>query len=511
MKLLIVDDETIIRDGIKAIISRMQSINLEIYEADNGKTALEIVRNDCPDIILLDIRMPYMDGLEFMQRYAETNQHGKVIILSGYGDFEYTREAIRFGAVDYLLKPVKRENLCSTLEKAAQEIIQSKNEVEEQHAAMQSYIISEKLYRLILDRRKNAKPLAQLLKDHNLSFRGDRYRVLYAHIEKETAVQTNDPVGILLAELKRAFSTMLCAELTTNEAFAIIDDAVFPRPALQRQTEALLQKLTGMGMRVVFGIGESVNLDTAPVRSAYTKAQRASLERFLYPRQTCFFYEEIQKAAIPWLSEKDYASLRYRMQQQDKEGIRQAVLRLFQRFSGEGYSVYSFVECLGASLLEVIPQNKDNLQQPLNFATLSLFWDTVTQCETLDDIAAIYAETLSEFYPAQNQDALHNKTIQLAKKYIDNHYREDLTLAKVAEHVGMSAAYFSVLFKKENHCGLVEYINDIRIEHAAALLKDPQCRIYEVAIRVGFTDDKYFSRVFKKKMGVSPSEYRRKC
>lgn len=511
MKLLIVDDETIIRDGLKSIISRMDFPKFELYEADNGISALEAVEQICPDLILLDIRMPCMDGLEFMQHYVQMHYAGKIIVLSGYGEFEYTREALRCGAIDYLLKPIKRDTLCRTLEKAAQKISAAKTTIENQRQILQIYAQNEKIHRLIMGAGKNAKTLSDFLADQGLKFDGEFYRVVYAHIE--IAKPECDLKACYFA-LCDVFSAGLCAELSENELFAISSETQFSVVALEQELIALAQKMSTLGVRAVFGISEKGKENALPVRMFYQHAQRACMERFCNSQNVCFFCERVSKTSIPPLLEKDYASIRYKIQQGDRSGLIRLAEQLFTQFTSEGYSVYSYLEYLANSLMEILRQESNDQLQARNFTMLSAFADMVTQCGSVDALVTFYADTLLElFLPSEleNPDILQHKTINLARSFIAEHYSEDLTLGKIAEHVGMNPAYFSVLFKKINQCGLIDYINDVRIEHAVELLNNPQCMIYDVAFRVGFTSDKYFSRVFKKKMGVTPSEWRRKC
>lgn len=519
MKLLIVDDEAIIRSGLRAMISRMPPLDTvtELYEAEDGRSALEAVKKYTPDIILLDIRMPYMDGLEFMRAYSEMHRPGKIIVLSGYGEFEYTREALRSGAADYLLKPVKREALYEALRRTMQELLHTRDRVRAQQArldAMQSHLCAQGLTQLLLETGKHPKPLTDFLNEYGTEFSGSRYRVIYAVIRDTAEDAPEAAMTALLDSLSAVFPASLCTELSESSAVCISEESRFPPEPLRKQLDRIVKMLRAAGSDTVFGVSESGKIESDPVRGAYRQARSACMERFVSPSEFCFFHEVIAKASAPAMSEKDCAALLYKLRQHDEAGIRKTAAALFDQLTEKGYSFRAYLECLTSGLWDILSQEKHGLSRAQVLSYLTYFADAAPQCDSLDELTALFAGMLNEHISVPSSDGselYRNKAVELAKKYIAAHYCEELTLGKIADYVGMNPSYFSVLFKKVNRVGLVDYINDVRVEQAVALLSDPQCRIYEAALRVGFTDDKYFSRVFKKKMGVSPSEWRRNC
>jgi two-component system, response regulator YesN len=348
IRIVIVDDEKMIREGLARTMP-WNDMGVEVVgAAGNGYNALDIIREKKPHIVLTDIRMPKMDGLQLLQIVKEENPKIKVVMLSGYDDFAYAQQAIKYGASDYLLKPINAEELQALVSRLIQTF---KEEVFEDL----SYIKIKK------------------------------------NIEEELGQYIT---AIRLGSRDAAFSSL----------------------------GKLSDRLT---------------------------------EQILGADQFHKLYMEVINSVLQALDEDGFKL---------EEELREEYLK-------------SFIDLFNSA-------NRDELMQWLYRFT--------------DKISAYIKERKGDTY---------SNVIKKALEYIEQHYNEELSAQKVAEAVYLSPNYFSHVFKKIRKESFTDYLNKIRVEKAKLLLSNNLYKVYEVSDMVGYRDYKYFSSVFKKLVGVSPTQY----
>ncbi len=513
MKLLLIDDEEIIRRGLRAMISRFPEFSFEIFEAEDGVSAWKLVQALSPDIIILDVRMPYLDGIDFLKLYARERVKGRVIVLSGYNEFNYAQSALRYGAIDYLLKPVKRELLLQTLSRAVDSLR------EEQHFLMAEERLNKALTNLQKERLKNVVLLAgqgkygfdEYLQQYDLHFPYETCVVISA-VMKDYSDAELVPASISLLEesLLERFPSMLCTPYKDNMLFGIIGYDRLDKRRLQDDLEEICHKFHTTGTHLVVGVS-----DTGSTASQLNKllkaAENACLEQLAQPDNDCFFATETDPETFVEISEADVFTLERYAKQEETDKLELFLNQKFKRME----TVKAYINLLFSYAMELaVRRNENVMKEHAKAILLGRFSEGISFCVSLKELNEFYMDLITQIVagnPVKIDDASMKKAILIAKEYIQKNYAQDLTLAKIADYVGMNPSYFSVLFKKECKISLINYLNHIRIERALRYLQDPQCRVYEAALAVGFHDEKYFSRIFKKNMGISPSEYREKC
>lgn len=532
-KVLIIDDESIIRKGIKNIINWKQ-LDCEVCaDASDGIEGIELIRKYLPEIIITDIRMPGLDGLSMIKQVKSIVPNTKIIILTGYRDFDYVQEAIKCGAFDFLLKPSKIEELTAVLTRAVNEI----NDQKIRHMEIDQFkvlfeqsipILREKLlYDVIYGLNTNENEITEKMKLFNISIRNFVLVVMENDYDEKSNSSQYDKhlyqFGIvssfeeIFAEKYEVLSIMLNS---SRVGFIIQKQDRVPLDIEEVSEKcSYLQEVINNGFGFTVTIAVSSNGVTAIELPEKLKECLGSLEYKSYMGNNSIIqYSDLNS----FFRYEDYSTLD-KYQKQLLESIK----------SGNE----DLVRVSTQNIARYVTTNKININYMKNFyyTTLSSINNiriSVSAAE-LDkkheegkDIASLLklieksesAEELNSLLEdvairiAAKVNSFNNRSIKLilrkAIDYIQEHYSEPVTLNEVAENIYVSTFYISRMFKKELGKSFVDYLNDVRIEKAKELLKDIKYKTYEVAEIVGISDPHYFSKLFKKYSGMTPSEYR---
>ena len=564
MKLLIADHEMQIRNGLKAGID-WTSLGFEaVFTAANGVEAMEICRKEMPEVIITDIRMPGIDGLELGRQVRELYPFAEIIILSGYSEFEYARDAIKMGAFDYLLKPINIPELEDRVRNAQAKVIEEKKKFADRDRAAE---LSRSLKRQKL--LQKTEPLTasekEWLDDSIPVPEGHRIAAGICSADKQPD-GNGDQFGIYLMQyLKQYFESGGEAGFTAGSlrllyrthreirfVMDVLTEADFDRKCgiLRSGLETLnriLQVQYGNTVTVVFSglstdgmtVGAGTSGDAASV-IAGTSGGAASVKtgaagspavpphahslpvllRAAEDTLKCRMYlgpghlilqEEVGPKELP-LSPVDPTAVRECVRGLSLSGCETYIRGLFDTLQKRKVTSSDFVRGICVEM-------KNLLLSTLQESGIDLNWLTESNAELLNDIPdyatiAEYREwTDSLFYLilsgiAQITGKQHSRVIVEAMDFIAKHYNQDISLDAVADHVSKSRNYFSYLFRKEVGMTYVEYLNTIRVEKARRLLDTTDDMAYEIAAKVGYSDSRYFSMVFRKLTGVAPNQYR---
>lgn len=393
---MIADDEQRIRRGLKNIIP-WEEYGMEVVgEAEDGEVALDMAKELKPDVLLLDINMPFLNGLELIEKLEEELFHPYVvIIITGYDDFTYARRALQLRVFEFLLKPVSLEQLKMTIESAKDELMRK-------------------------------------------------------HHEKMSKAMSN--------QLLRSNSQVILREILYKYVHGRMSEEDFKNRCLYYEVEPDVSYTIAM---VKVNCKVKVNAD--PV----------VWEKELL----CFAVQNIMNEIIP-------------------EGN-----RLFNMMDEKGNHI-------------VLMKNYENYIEDIE-AVLSSIERYLNHCaneihETIKDLYELprfYKEGICALKEAEKTTPV----VKLALNYIEKHYVEEgLSLQSLAEELRISTAYLSRLIKEETGKSFIDYVTHLRMSYAMEYMKDPKLKLYEVAERVGYNSQHYFSTVFKKIVGVSPLEYRKR-
>jgi two-component system response regulator YesN len=507
-KVLLVDDERNIRRGIGAIISRQVPAFSEIAECSGGGQAFEELSRTRYDLVITDIRMPDMDGIELIRKIQTLEQRPFVVVISGYGDFSYAQEAIRYGAKAYLLKPIDRNELVELLERIAYEL-----ESRDREAVRLSSIVSDLLEtRLRIVMLDGAEPgetdrlMAELgIAPELLTVTAvnccDRY------LCPGKAERNAGAMRILEQYITTVPGTHVACLDHDSNIVLVQDGTLKPESVL-----AHLERSTGYTGTA----GTAVSSPDGPgIRELYELAREALKRSFLYPGRSCFNAEELpapEAAAEPPVRE-----LGVLLELLATERIDDAH-RLFLTIFDESVILErgtAYLETLAAAfrrqltefLEERVPRGQEFVRgQEGRLRTIYEFTDLHEYLHsTWDSLACLnsFLLLLKKTYA--------NDEIASALRFIQENYHRDITMAEVANSISMNYSYFSVLFKTKTGVNFVEYLRNLRIEAAKEFLRSSEYRIFEIAERVGFMNPKHFSTTFRTLTGLTPLEYRQAC
>lgn len=533
-KVLIVDDEIYIISLIQHLVD-WERYGMEVVgTADNGITALQEVERLQPDIVIVDVRMPGYDGITFMQKVREIDMRIKFIVISGHKKFEYAKSAMKYNVEDYLIKPISKEELESILGRLKQKL-EEEQRSEEQRKAM-SMEIGEH-HRQIQTRFaevffKNQIPEAQLNEaDINSSyfttFTPGGY---YGLILKPDSSHKLDAgfVNTLLGKISEQFSKTLepcSSEIVLRQQrdsiqavvnIGEVQDSVFMEE-LQKFFNAVTDMLKKFE-EILFTI--AIGTRTGSLAESVGSLAEASMciqGRMTIGTQRFLHFSEIKED-----SGAIHAVLTHSVKEKWKEAIRSLqagkmkaqILNIFssaEKFKYQDSLIFmKTASMLYKSFYDYIVQidlYRDSYEEFWNEFMESACW-AYTPRMLADALADQMGRYVREYASEDGQES--NPAIRIAKKYILENYTKNITMASMAEIVSLSPVYFSILFKREVGTNFLDYLTQYRLEISKNLLKQVKYNINEVASLSGFQDAKYFSKVFKKTFGITPSEYRRR-
>lgn len=504
-RLLIVDDEQIVREGLQAIVSK-NFPEIQIEDARNGKIALEKAITFQPELVLMDIKMPGMNGLETIQKMMEIDPHIKFIMITAYAEFDYAKSAMKLGVKDYLLKPSKASEVVKAVSRVMSKI---KEEKKSKEKSLQQQTVLQKALTIV-----ETDVVTQLLFDH----------VHEVHLEElvellDTPMTSEKFVmSILLphdskslyAEIKQRVRKIGSAWVGTlyGRQIPIIvfrkPDESFRSQAITLAREVLSVANTTDKEGWFIGIGNVCHsLDT--IRQSYQESLIATKDSSLPVKYR--FYSDIPVADT---INKGYHSKKHESQLFDQ--IRNGQ---WQDISEEIIGIIEFHEKNGVHLLEaqqrvleilwvasrVLNEIGVELDSPLYFVQINDFKQLRTESIHLLN------QMKQSFIKYQNQ--VEDDTIKQVRQYIVENSHKQISLDGIAQKFKLSPIYISKLFKEQLGVNYITFLTECRLEHARKLMLDPEKSLKEVTFEIGYQDPNYFSKVFRKVYGVSPTEYRK--
>ncbi|WP_438432403.1 response regulator transcription factor [Gorillibacterium sp. sgz500922] len=496
-KVMIVDDEPIIRTGIRASVNWEAAGLTMIGDYSNGAEAMEALRRERADILITDIKMPLMDGLELTRRAMELHPGLKVILMSNYNDFHYVRQGIVLGAMDYILKlTLEPEELVAVLERCAEAIER------ERQGASGSAGWHRQL--LLADRKNAERELAERLRSGSLdggtSFLPDAFQngctlaaLVIDHSDELKQGNGYLYLSLMAEDIKQRFyqryETGVAVATRENELLLLIPVAY----ALPNEWKESLEKATGLRLTIGYRGGADAEWLGSAIRE---------LEEF----RVCRFYEGT--GAIYRIGEKrpprPAVSLPAELLDDGPAELRQ----ILERKVAEWSSGQMEPERVKQAACEVFSQL---FLKELEPKLVLEYYRDLTNAETLQELVARLAAAIRECAAGRSEDGKPGSARQIiekAEEYLARHYTEEITLQRIADHVHVSKNYFSFLYKKHTNHNFIDRLIHLRIERAKELLRASELKVYEVAEQSGFNDVKYFSKLFKKLTGFSPVEYR---
>ena len=529
LKVLIADDEYKVGFLVKKLID-WDKLNLEFAGlVQDGVTAYEKICECAPDIVITDIRMPVLSGLELIKKVIDEGRSVHFIVISGYKYFEYAQQAIKYGVEDYLLKPIDEVELNQILKKIADTETNREKEsrsvdtmVKKLHDSR--YILHREFLNSISgDWEMN---LEEVNKNYGLNFGDGLFRVICCKLDGDNRVEKNEQqINLILkktgALVEQAFQGCvrdIAITYQKNSAVtAVINYTAECRDEVEQRIDRLFQSqmdyLSGfehyeltMGLSTECGEFGRLHVAVETAREAVAcrilgGAGRQIDERFIERDSTVCAEEicgELEEKLAGAVETARYDDVKYMI------GLAFHEARKRRAFASEYYQLAGLLfQCY----LELNP-----FKSPADNVELKERWkEGAGNCDSVPALTEYVAEQVTADLMAcvEASREKERRPVLTAAEYIKKNYSQKLSLEEIAEQGGFNMNYFSELFKKETGKTFTAYVTDVRMEEAKKLLRDTDMPVYEVAGAVGYKDSKFFSQQFVKTVGIKPMEYRK--
>ncbi|MHA6482533.1 response regulator [Paenibacillus sp. strain BS8-2] len=525
-KILVVDDETIFRRGLRAMIASWDPEWEVVGDAKDGHEALELLQKLKPDVLLTDIRMPKMDGLQLQTIAREQFPELLCVVISGFEDFSYVRQSMRSGAKDYIMKPVERGDLTRVLDRMKEELkarsaipasepIKDDRQLRQQASdGLSAGIMRGSLHQQDLD----------LLSQLGIELTDPYFNCLVIKLDKESVAteryRQSDPslfqlyiqqfVQEIIDHRMPGFSFVY----SETEVAALVNLPDTSTSGLLELAESIRRQIKSLSnLTVTIGVGRPVKgfeSLTIPFREAgiallyrlvvggdkVIDYHNAVQSQFIKPDMKKWSWEALEQAINEGRQDETERLVGISIEDlcakaQTPELVHQQICKLLIQY-------YELSEDLGMT--------RDWLGDK-DIRTLLVEICSISSSAELIEVCRVLLGNLAAGIAAGNSPA-DRDPIQVAERYLEKHYQEALTLKELADKVFLNAAYFSTLFKQRTGSTFVERLTELRMEEAKRRLASTDEKIVGIAETTGFSNIRHFNRVFKNESGVTPKEYR---
>ncbi len=531
-KLLIVEDERAIAQGI-ANSNPWETWGFQIAGiCSNGEEAVAFIEENKPDLVLSDIRMPKMDGVALMQYLNEKYPEIKMIILSGYNDFEYLQMAIRNHVAEYLLKPTlldEFEQLFRKMKRVLDEEAQQRQEREtqirsrESNALLRGYGYSEEyveanFYQKDTDAYRVVQFYAQQGGDVDAVVRDRAWQY-----ERKQSVakllnrfaQEDEMRSFFLCNYEEQVTGILCTDEETEEA--VIENNLLGMLDAVEQASGLV-----LHCAISAPCGDYRMLPQCYEQTKYCIGRKLLLDI----EKKVVWYRQIKDEKFdtdpgsPMIEFDEKNILKYILNR-DREQLKKELSGVFDRLrdtaaKGNAFVDIHYVNRICMEILFTVSReiyrynvSPEKLMNEHNYHYMDVF-DYLTPEGKLDFLMNVFELFMKECWVQKESVSRTGELARMVKRIVDQEYRSNLiSLEYVAEKVHKNPSYISKVFKNEFDCNFSSYVTDKRLEKSRELLEDPLVKVYEITEELGWADVSNFIKVFKKKFGISPDEYRK--
>jgi len=528
-KAIIADDENKTCQLIK-MLGDWERFSIEIAAVcTDGEEAYKAIMDIHPDIVITDIRMPIYDGLQLIEKAKGSGIDASFIIISGYRHFEYAQNALRFGIVDYLLKPIDQQQLNEVLEKTCAQL--EKKKINQQLNDRAKQIIENEY------RRKQVQFLKDVLDG---KFSGKAALLSEAEMKQKYELEISER-GVFLAMLLNVENQDI---LTEGSLFLEKTDALF-----SKKFSFCRYAITGIGIRGIWGaiyfegqdqpkVNEAIKdfyycvrmmeeiygefhpvlgigtLETQKENffASFSRAGLAEWQKMAYKNMGIFYYKPLPQRSIFDMDElaERMKALFSAMELLHIEAVHQWFSAIRGTVSETSEYLVSLYELRG-KIVETFRACLESFQNPEEKKAADLLEEKSYRAGNLEELWDCLESFIVGYLQKKADDKANSdsKPIFMVKQYVESHLKEAITLDEAAAMAGFAPAYFSNVFKKQTGQNFTEYLTEVRLQEAKRLLRSSDKSIGEIAALTGYPDDKYFRKLFKKVVGIKASEYRK--
>lgn len=516
---ILVDDEVFTRKGLLKLID-WEACGFQIVdEADNGEDALELIERLQPDVVITDIRMPVLDGLELI-RHVVTKDIVKpyFIIVSGHDDFNYAQQAVRYGVHDFILKPIDETEFSHALVRLSDRLESDREaRLREERllsgALMESLIIGEADEALLheWERRLELQPEGRLF--YVFVERNDHLLASAVNDNDGGRAEFKDRVEAALLAISNGEQPFYLHEHRNRIGIIVPGSILHSFQGCQRGfARRIQQSLADSGHERIFVYFGQPVLQLSHIRAAYETAKESLLYKYIYDESGIVIHEEASQHALQYIGLEAglYEQLLEQIEELHFEKLEGTIRSLFESFQEKLYAPEAVKTAISQCVLGVIRVlgSMDGDQSRLSSLEPMTEWHDRNL--SLQGLKRLFTEFAIEsaYYIAQLRKEQHKGGIQKIRAYIEAHYHENISLKGIAGKFYMNPVYLGQLFKKAYGMYFNDFLLQLRVNEAKRLLRQTDLRIYEVAERVGFGNPDYFVTQFEKMERTTPSEYR---
>lgn len=529
-KLMVVEDEQLERQALRFIIEQQCTQITIVGEAGDGRKAIELAEREKPDIVLMDIRMPEINGLDAARQIKKSLPDTSIVMLTAFDEFKYAKQALAIGALDYLLKPIRPEELLRTLYKIIECVDSMRMKRQEEEYLRESvknampFIQMSFMLDLISGRITDREHFKERAGFFNLSTEPgialvvdiDNFKQLTCHesemkkqVLKQRVYQTICDVLGNLALVTPFGSDNLVILLGFDNS---LTTEAIKEQAVNLAVQIKNRIIENLNISVTIGIGRYYN-DPREIYKSYNEAVSAQRQRFYLGGNQVIHIEN-----VPYLA-NDLSHYPFHYERAVVErvrcGERKQAKSALEKLLNEIFQSKSSIETVKACVLELLivlsrsaVEGGANLDQLtlLNFDCISRLSD----CNSQDKVAEWMNECIDNFMDnmLENRSSVNLRVINKACEYIVANCQHNLSLEEVAQTVHLSPFYFSRLFKKEKGYTFADFVTRVRLHKAKKMLQNPDYTIVRIAAEVGYQDASYFCRVFRRECGMTPNQFR---
>lgn len=531
-RIMVVDDEEEIRLGIIKKIDWESNGFIVVGDAENGQDALEKAEKLQPDVIMTDIKMPFMDGLELGKRLAESMPSTKIIVFSGCDDFEYAHKAIKINVIEYVLKPINSIELIEVLKRLKEQLDKEYDEKRNLQTLYKHYVeslpvIREQFLVGAIEGRISESQWEEQAEKLDIDFKAGYLSVALIHADGTLASEEN----ILSIQKESALVSISIKEIVDEnmEKYCkfisfLYSDMVVVIGNFEKKEE-ILSFIKGtnevckiyeriMGVTITAGVGYTCN-SHLNIRFSYRSAQSALDYSFILGTGKTIYIDDVEpdnSIQIQFDEQEERAMLNAIKISSEKE-ITETIEKLFRKIEDlllpfNKYRIY-LMEIM-TSLLKLVQTY--NLDIDAIFGENFNCYSYLETFDSIHDVKDWFIRKSIKVNVFIKKERINSSMllVEKAKQYIKENYNDyDISVEKLCSELHVSPTYFSTLFKRETEMNFVNYLTSIRLEEAVKLLNTTDDKTYIIADKVGYPEANYFSYVFKRKFGVSPSKYRK--
>lgn len=527
-KVILVDDEIDVAERISHKINWNEIGFEEPVICNNALEALEVSEKIKPEVVMTDITMPYMNGLELAHKLKEEYPNIRIIIFSGYDEFEYAQEAVHIQAEEYILKPIDSEKLMQIFEKTKKSLDKEYDEKQNVHKLESYYkdslpILQESFYSSLMEGKVPVEKLEHYKNNYSIQLDGPYYCAVIIHVSTHSLNKQINPLYVSISVRKLA-EEKLCdqwnGKLFTYQGNTVMiaqlnsQDSEITR--LTDECDKFTRLAKGVAdATVTIGIGR-VCSNLIDISNSYAGARMAVSYRAIYGTTKAINISEIdpeQSKQVVSVSNEALDDVFKKIRMNNQSGLSTAIHDYLSMSTTKITKVPEFrffVMQLASRLYGFAVVNKLDQNEIFNS-----YHDIIMQVEKLElkDLEEWMRNIcfkMQQMISVKRSNTTKNFIIKAVDYVSENYTNPDLTVESICSYLNVSYAYFSTVFKKEVGKSFTSFLTELRLKRAVELLLEKDEKTYIIAHDVGYSDPNYFSYVFKKAYGVSPNKYRLK-